>query len=569
MSDYIVIYGSVTITALDFFPSLRRIGGRKLDRGKYSLVVYDMRNLQSLFLANVTRKLKVDRGTVNFYGNPMLCPNHIEKLQAAFPTQPDQVDVPQGMNGYSGGCQEVSLGLQVRVLNETSALVMFSPVAEDDIHYTVLYVMLPHAVDATFVPETCSESEWHAVDVPTVFSQIGMVQLTSLRPASYYAICVETYDRVHRNLARSSILSFQTLVGTPEPPFIKELVASSPQSVVIRWVDHKCYRYHITRYELDVNLIEIHSNDIALRDHCAYTDDDYDELDFSRHAVVLKSPSDYDKGCESTCGVLSSVTEGALVEEHFEVCSRDDFECVHENSHRMNSTYGRYVKSLALDIKGPRKDFQVGGLAPFRDYKFQLRACTKSSCSRSARGVVRTLRKVGADVPVITSAEAGATGSVTVHWEPPPETNGPILSYHVEVLPRVILNDINNILPQSWCVSSNTTSINVKSELTVKYWIRVCASSIGSSKICSSWRESYVSLPTYPTWWWSGILFGVLLYAASNIVGWLNDRWQRKRDRRPLITIRQIHRNESEPPSFMMTDFAPVYSIPLRDTELN
>ncbi|CAH2041135.1 unnamed protein product, partial [Iphiclides podalirius] len=565
VSDYIMVYGSIMITSLDFLPSLMRIGGRKLYRGKYSFVGYDMRNLQSLLMANVTRNLKVDRGTVNFYGNPMLCMSQIEMLKTAFPKQPNEIDVPQGMNGYSGGCQEVSLGLQVRVLNETSALVMFSPIPDEDVHYSVLYVKLPHALGASFVPETCSESEWNAVEVS---SHIEMVALNSLHPASNYAVCVETYDLVHRNLARSSILSFQTEVGRPEPPFIVELVASSPETIVVRWVDHKDYQSHIVHYELDVNLIEIYSKDIAMRDHCKYTNADDDELDYSRHAVVSRPPSNYNKGCESTCGVLSSVTEGALVEERFEVCSGHDFECDFEINHRSNSSYGRYVKSLALNIQGPRNDFQVGGLAPFRDYKFKLRACTEGSCSRSTRGVVRTLRKDGADIPSITFAEINLTGSVTVQWEPPPESNGPILAYRVEVLPKVILNDINNVLPQAWCVPSNNTSVNVKSELATKYLIRVCASTLGSSKACSAWRNTYVSLRTYPMWWWSGIIVGILLYAASSAMGWFCGERRRPTDSYPLIDIRQSARSESEPPSFMMTDFAPLYSLPLRDTQL-
>ncbi|CAG4959491.1 unnamed protein product [Parnassius apollo] len=569
VSDHIVIYGSIAITSLDFLSSLKRIGGRNLERGKYSLTIYDMRNLQTLFLSNVTENLKVDHGTVNFYGNPMLCMSQIEKLQIKFPIQPNEIDVPQGMNGYSGGCTEVSLGLQVRVLNETSALVMFSPVADTDIHYSLLYVKLPQIVHEIFVPETCSESEWFAVDVPTVFSQLGMVQLSSLYPASSYAICIETYDPVHRNLARSKILSFKTLVGKPEPPFISELVASSPDVVVIRWVNHKNYISHISHYELDVNLIEIHSKDILARDHCVNKDESYYEIEFSRHAVVLRPPPSYEKGCESMCGVLSSVTEGAMTEEYFEVCNEYDIECGFEHNIRSNKSFGKYVQSLAIDIKGPRNDFQIGGLAPFRDYKFKLRACTENSCSRSARSVVRTLSKDGADIPSITVIEANLTGYVTVYWNPPLTSNGPILSYTVEVLPSIILNDFNNLSPQVWCISNNTTNLTVKSEIAMKYIIRVCATTLGSSKSCTGLKKVYVSLKRIPTWWWTGILFGVILFFVSTLVGWLYKNRRNYIDRIPLIDNRLSYRNETEPPSFMMTDLAPIYSIPLRDTRLD
>ncbi|XP_013145759.1 PREDICTED: insulin-like peptide receptor [Papilio polytes] len=569
--EYILIYGSVQMTSLDFMPSLRRIRGQKLESGRFSLVVYNMPNLQSLFIGNVTQNLKVDNGTVNFYGNPMLCMRHIEELLKVFPTQPNEIDLLQGMNGYSGGCQEISLELRVVVINETSALVRFLPISDPFVQYTILYVLLPPGNSTKFVPESCSESEWFVLDVPTVSNQLVEIQLTSLHPASNYAICVETYDPVHRNLARSSILSFQTHIGKPQPPFILELVASSSQNVVIRWVDHKDYKSHIVRYELDVNLIEIRSKDIAARDHCKHKDEDYDELDYSRHAVVSRPPPNYDKGCKSMCGVLSSVTEGALIEEHFDICSSYTLDCDSENIIRKNETYGKYIKSSSININRPGNVYQVGGLAPFRDYKFNLRACTDSHCSRSARNVVRTLRKKDADIPIITFSDANSDGFITVHWNPPIETNGPILSYNIEVLPKLSSNDINYLIPQSWCTSRNKTSLTVKSELAKKYIVRVCTTTLGSSKSCSEWKKTLVTVTTkkVPTWWWSGIFYGVLLYFISTAFGWFFNKRRGNTDRMLLIDNGLNYANETDPPSFMMRDLAPSYSIPLRDTPLD
>ncbi|CAG9788294.1 unnamed protein product [Diatraea saccharalis] len=566
VSDYVVIYGMPTVTSLEFLPSLRLISGRILRNKTYSLLVYDMISLQSLFTENVTKKLIISNGTMLFNSNPMLCSSELEKIKHLFPKVPGPADVPPGANGYSGGCTKASVGLHVTVINETSIAVNFTHVANPDAHYAILYMRLPQGSRKIFVPETCSDNDWYAYNIPNEIHNNSVVKLTELlQPASSYALCVEKYDPLKKILARSGIVNFSTPVGKPEPPFILELVASSSEVVVLRWVDHKVYRPHITRYEIDVTLVEIYPQDVMARDHCKETER-YEEIDIFRHAVVMRPPPDYDRGCESMCGILSTVTAGAMVEEYFDVCSSIELGCNNvEAPPPTNTSFGKFLRTLSLNIKGPRNDFQVGGLAPFRDYRFRLRACSGNQCSRSARGVVRTLRADYADMPTIVYASANEYGFISIKWDPPEITNGPVLSYTVQVSPSVKIDDRSQLIPQLWCQAGHKTYMIVKSVKVDRYIVRVCATTLASRNVCS--KNVKVTVFTNVSWW-AGIIFGIVLFTITAIATCF---WKKQRDISydlPLLS-NIVATGVSEPPSSMISDFIQLYSIPIRDTELD
>ncbi|PZC84543.1 hypothetical protein B5X24_HaOG204573 [Helicoverpa armigera] len=563
VSHYVAVESS-DITALDFLPSLRLIKGEKLKDGKYSVDVNHNNNLQTLFIANVTKNLQIMNGTARFDQNPILCMSKIDEIKHLVPIKPNNVDIPVGSNGYRGACKEVSFHFDITPSNESSVLIKFSPVSNHSIHYSALYVRLPPGVQTSVVPETCSEFEWHATDVPTVFdNNYGLVQLNALQPASSYALCIEIYDPDPENqlLVRSNIFNFTTPVGIPEPPFIVELVASASDVVVMRWVDHKNYVLHIDYYELDVALIDTYSRKSSAVDYCHYREDWFD-VDYTRHALVRRPPPEYTKSCESMCGILSSVTPGALVEEYFNVCDDVNFVCDNQESTiSSNSSFGNYVRTLTLlNISSPRNDFQVGGLAPYSDYKFRLRACSRGHCSRSAKGVVRTFLLKNADIPSIVYLHANQFGHIFVRWNAPNVTNGPILSYFVEVLPRI---NINNLMPQSWCVSAEERRIFVQSVIVSNYLVRVCVKTLASSKSCSEWSKIVAVTESKTILLWIGVTCGILIYIASCVVGWFKRRMSYRSDVVPLVDSSSSSRVESEPPALMLSDFVPFHTIPL------
>lgn len=561
VSQYIVIEGS-DLTSLEFLSSLRVIKGEKLKDDKYILDINNNINLQTLFTPAVTENLKMMNGTGRFDHNPVLCLSRIDEVKRRLPIEPSVIDYPTGSNGYSGTCKEVLFDFTIRASNESSVLIKFSPVLNHNIHYSALYVRLPPGVHTTEVPETCSEFEWHAVDVPAVFDKgFGVVELNALLPASSYALCIETYDPENNRLERSNIFNFTTSVGIPEPPFIVELVAAASDVVVVRWVEHKDYILHIDYYELDVALIERDSRKSDTVDYCNMKEDLLD-VDYTRHALVRRPPPEYNRGCESMCGILASVTPGAMVEDNFDVCDDIQFGCDNEESViSRNSSFGNYVRTLVLlNITSPRNDFQVGGLAPYSDYKFRLRACSGGHCSRLAKGVVRTFRLKNADIPTITYLYANQFGHIFVMWNPPNVTNGPILSYSVEVLPRI---NINNLMPQSWCVRADETRMFIQSVIVPKYLVRVCVKTLASSKSCSDWIKITSVTESKTILLWAGVTCGILIYIASCIVGWFKRTPSYRSDVVPLVDSSSSSRLETEPPALMLSDFVPFHTIPL------
>ncbi|XP_023942555.2 insulin-like growth factor 1 receptor isoform X2 [Bicyclus anynana] len=564
VSDYVLIYSSMQITSLHFLSSLKRIKGEKLYNGSYSFVVHNMQNLQSLFLPNVTQNLKVDNGFLGIYQNRMLCMTEIEKLKSKFPIGPPEIDVySDRLNGYGAGCGEISANLTIDVKNETFAIATFYPSKESNVHYSLLYVKISHGSHISIVPESCSDAEWSAVDIQNTNEKAVKIELSALKPATTYAVCIEKYNTKSRHLARSNITNFTTAVGKPELPFILELVASSFNAIVIRWVNHLDYRPFITKYELDVILVDIDDRDISVRDHCVLMDDDLFEIDYSRHAKVMRPPNNYEKGCESTCGILSSVTKGSMVEEYFDVCSVING-CDYENDRPGNSSYRDIIQSLILDlIDHKNNSYQVADLLPYRDYRFHLRACTADHCSRSARGVVRTLRLDSADVASITVAKANKSGYIDVKWNPPLQTNGPLLSNTIEVYSDAQIYDIKHLLPQTLCVPGNATSSIMKSKVAEKYLIRICTTTLGNTYICSEWKKVLVSTENESSWWWYGMLLGIILPMFSCILGWHLTVRIKETENIPLVDATFTMRQESEAPATMFTDFMPSNYIAL------
>lgn len=557
VSHYVLIYGSIQLTSLHFLSSLKRIKGEELFNESYSLVIHDMQNLQSLFLPNVTQNLKVDKGSLRVYRNRMLCMGEIDKLKPVFPVAPREIDTPPGLNGYNAGCDEVHPNLKIEVKNETFAVATFDPIQTDNVQYTLLYVKVQYGSHSSVVPESCSDSEWSAVNIPATNSRSVKVELSSLKPATTYAVCIEKYDLKTRQLARSDITNFTTAVGKPEPPFILELAASSYNKIVIRWVNHLDYRPYIAKYELDVTLVDIEDRDVSVRNHCVIMDDDlYSDIDNSRHAKVMRPPNNYERGCESICGVLSSATKGAMVEEFFDVCRA--INCDHELERPKNLSSQGIVKSLALDLKAPRNNsYEVGYLLPFRDYRFYLRACTKDQCSISARGVVRTMRLDSADIASVTYTNADRSGFMEIKWKPPARTNGPLLSYKLEVYSDAQINDINHSVPRTWCVLGNVTSLGVKLAVAENYLMRVCYTTLGDAYICSDWTK-VSSLTDYEVaWWWTGMLFGIILPLLSCVIAWRVKLRYRGSEDIPLVDATSAMRQETEAPATMFSDFMP------------
>ena len=79
---YLKIYRSSSITSLDFLRSLNVIHGQnEKEYGKYSLIVYENPNLQTLWNWKAKTELRILSGSLYFHYNAKLCPSEIEILK--------------------------------------------------------------------------------------------------------------------------------------------------------------------------------------------------------------------------------------------------------------------------------------------------------------------------------------------------------------------------------------------------------------------------------------------------------------------------------------------------------
>lgn len=566
VADYVEIYGSMTITSLEFLTKLHRIGGQKLMKGGYSLVVYNMMNLESLFTPNVTENLLIGGGKLKFYRNPKLCMCKIIDISEKFPDASAESDVPLGMNGYNGGCLEIELGFTVKAVNESAASLHFTKLPRNNVTYTIFYTRLSNKKQ-TLVPECCNDAKWSAVRTTVNLKRIReKVIIRDLQPATTYVACIEVHvqsDNVFQALlARSDLKNFTTSFTIPEPPFVLELVALSSNTIFIKWADHKDYRRYITYHELDIKLVEIPVKDLKAQNHCdnSIVEHFYSEdKDNSPHFVVKKPPPNY-IDCGPNCKSIISESE-----DFMDTCTTlngNQFEEALLN----NSSFRNYVRTSTFKISGSVTELKVERLAPFRDYIFRLRSCARS-CSRFTRHIVRTLRSKKADIPFLTHYEANETGYIFIKWDPPDVTNGPILKYSVQILPLVQTEEESRgCLPQLLCAHFDTLNMTVKYLGAKEFNISVCSTTLGSPLACTEWKTAAIP-PIRIIEVLSSVIFSISLLAFSFFIGYIYRIRRTSNDLFvPLVDMSSTYRSESQPP---LTDFMPFYAVPLTESLLD
>lgn len=572
VADYIEIYSSMGITSLEFLTKLRRIRGRKRMKGGYSLIVYNMMNLESLFTPNVTENLIIDRGKLKLYRNPKLCMLKIIDISGKFPDASTESDVPIGMNGYNGGCLEIELGFTVKAVNESAALIYFTKFPKSNVTYTIFYTRLSNKKQ-TLVPECCNDAKWSAIRTTNSLRRTReKVIIKDLHPATAYVACIEVHvqsDNVFQALlARSDLKNFTTSFTLPEPPFVSELVAVSPNTIFMKWADHKDYRRFITYHELDIKLVEIPLKDLKAQNHCDnriiehfYSED----RNYSPHFVVKKPPANY-IDCGPNCKSVTSEFE-----DIFDTCNTLDVDCNQfEEPLLKNTSFMNYVRTLTFKISGSITELKVEGLAPFRDYIFRLRSCV-SNCSRFTRQIVKTLRSKEADVPTLTQYEVNETGHIFIKWEPPDVTNGPVLKYSVQILPLVHSEEENrSCMPQLLCAHFDTLNMTVRYLGAKKFNISVCSTTLGSPLACSEWKTAAIPAISIIEVL-SSIIFSISLAAFSIFIGYLYHLRRISNDLVvPLVDMNSSYRIESQPPRAMLaTDFMPFYAVPLTESLLD
>jgi hypothetical protein len=73
---------SVTLSSLNFLRSLHTVHGKALEMKRYSLIVYENNNLQTLWDRRAKKKIELKNGNLLFTANSKLCLHEIQMLQS-------------------------------------------------------------------------------------------------------------------------------------------------------------------------------------------------------------------------------------------------------------------------------------------------------------------------------------------------------------------------------------------------------------------------------------------------------------------------------------------------------
>ncbi|GMT18666.1 hypothetical protein PFISCL1PPCAC_9963 [Pristionchus fissidentatus] len=169
ITGQLLIRFSPSLTSLSVFQNLKEIRGERLFQEKYSLVIYENTNLQSLFSNETLRNLKITRGEVQVQNNRMLCFKYIDKMMQGLNKNLTDLDQSLYSNGDKAICDETTLVLETNKVMSEGFVLKWTPLSERDIDhrkflgYQVFYKRVesddPSAVQIDQDRSVCSD-EW-------------------------------------------------------------------------------------------------------------------------------------------------------------------------------------------------------------------------------------------------------------------------------------------------------------------------------------------------------------------------------------------------------------------------
>lgn len=269
---YLKIFRSITITSLSFFKNLTIIHGRVLENSQYSLVVYEMNNLQTLFNTPNKNNLTIKNGTIFFHYNAKLCLSEIDELKKILKVKITSFSVSMESNGFRATCHSVVLKTDSQVIDKSNVSITwdrFTPnttqnnTNQNIIGYQLFYLEEPEdAVATDYGRDSCFEHEWKSVLIPETSEPVPkrfVHNLTDLAPSTRYAFYVETANREEESgeievafkNGQSAINYFKTEMDIPSMPFDVSTISTSDDTITIYWSPDPKYKGTIIRYVIE------------------------------------------------------------------------------------------------------------------------------------------------------------------------------------------------------------------------------------------------------------------------------------------------------------------------------
>lgn len=120
IDGYMKIARSSPIISLGFLRNLKVIRGKQLESNKYSLVIWDNKNLEQLF---GQQKIVIENGKVLLNYNPRLCSNEIDGFSSSI----ENFENAKMSNGYEKLCNASQIDVNVVDIQSDEAKLKWSP----------------------------------------------------------------------------------------------------------------------------------------------------------------------------------------------------------------------------------------------------------------------------------------------------------------------------------------------------------------------------------------------------------------------------------------------------------
>ncbi|KAM9311927.1 insulin-like growth factor 1 receptor [Gastrophryne carolinensis] len=488
VTGYVKIRHSHALVSLSFLKSLRYINGENLTDGNYAFYVLDNNNLQQLWDWS-KHNLTIKTGKMYFAFNPRLCLKEIYDMENATGTRgrQNELDINPRNNGDRASCESHTLNFISNHTMKNRIMLTWEryrpPDYRDLISFTVYYKEAP-IPDVTEYDgqDACGSNSWNMLDVdlPQSKDKNPGVLLQGLKPWTVYAIFVKALtltmvDHHHIHGAKSKIIYIRTDPAVPSIPQDVISASNSSSQLIVKWkppsFPNGNLSFYFVRWQQqpqDSYLFQHNycsKDKVPIRKYANATIDADDEKD----ALKPDSGVGREKGTCCAC----PKTEAEKKKEKDEAEYRKVFENFLHNSifvprpdRRRRDVFGAANATLSTDSKNGtaqeqfnvsdsvpkepdyrfhemRVDYRhertvLSNLLPFTLYRIDIHSCNHAAdtlgCSASHFVFARTMPEAGADnIPGPVTTEEAEDNAVILKWSEPPNPNGLILMYEVEL----------------------------------------------------------------------------------------------------------------------------------------
>ncbi|KAK7116268.1 putative molluscan insulin-related peptide(s) receptor [Littorina saxatilis] len=287
ITQHVKIVRSYALLSLHFFKSLSIIGGVIDETGgnmsmaaKATLIVRDNSNLQELFTEEVTKKLKILRGSVNFHSNRKLCYSKIQTLveHLGLTNNITESDVSKTTNGDLTPCSITKLNVTIQMKYRNVVILTWPKVKTADHRQILTYIInyrevMSDSVNIYQGRDACSDTIWKTLETgPSDESSTGddmNFYIANLKPWTKYAVYIQAVMlTTASNQAISDVVLFKTLADYPTSPMDLKAEPDDPGELYVTWKPPKIPNGNVTHYFVYWQLQILNTEPFDKRDYC-------------------------------------------------------------------------------------------------------------------------------------------------------------------------------------------------------------------------------------------------------------------------------------------------------------